>query len=97
MVRQLHQGDFIDGADDVVLIGGLGTGKTHIATALAMQAIEYRHRNATLDLVNALEQEEAMNRAGQLAERLHHEVPIRRHRLHHRYIKACKFRRNLFN
>lgn len=39
MVRQLHQGDFIDGADNVVLIGGPGTGNTHIATALAGQAI----------------------------------------------------------
>ena len=74
MVRQLHQGDFIDGADNVVLIGGPGTGKTHIATALAVQAIEHRRRKArffaTVDLVNALEQEKAMNRAGQLAERL---------------------------
>ncbi len=74
MVRQLHQGDFIDGADNVVLIGGPGTGKTHIATALAVQAIEHHRRKArffaTVDLVNALEQEKAMNKAGQLAERL---------------------------
>ncbi|MDF2496005.1 MAG: dnaA 3 [Sphingomonas sp.] len=74
MVRQLHQGDFIDDADNVVLIGGPGTGKTHIATALAVQAIEHRRRKArffaTVDLVNALEQEKAMNKAGQLAERL---------------------------
>ena len=74
MVRQLHQGDFIDGADNVVLIGGPGTGKTHIATALAVQAIEHGRRKArffaTVDLVNALEQEKAMNKAGQLAERL---------------------------
>lgn len=34
MVRQLHRSDFIDGANKVVLIGGPGTGKNHIATAL---------------------------------------------------------------
>ncbi|WP_367161067.1 IS21-like element helper ATPase IstB (plasmid) [Kozakia baliensis] len=74
MVRQLHGGDFIDQAENVVLIGGPGTGKTHAATALAVQAIE-RHRKkvrfwSTVDLVNALEQEKAPNRAGHIAERL---------------------------
>ena len=36
MVRQLHQGEYIVGADNVVLIGGPGTGKTHIAAALGL-------------------------------------------------------------
>lgn len=35
LVRQLHAGSFIDKCDNVVLVGGPGTGKTHIATALA--------------------------------------------------------------
>jgi DNA replication protein DnaC len=74
MVRQLHRGEFIDGAHNVVLIGGPGTGKTHIATALGIQAVEHHRKKvrffATVDLVNALEQEKAMNRAGQLADRL---------------------------
>jgi DNA replication protein DnaC len=74
MARQLHRGEFIDGADNVVLIGGPGTGKTHIATALGIQAVEHLRKKvrffATVDLVNALEQEKAMNKAGQLAERL---------------------------
>lgn len=74
MVRQLHRGEFIDGADNVVLIGGPGTGKTHIATALGVQAVEHHRRKvrffSTVDLVNALEQEKIMNKAGQLAERL---------------------------
>jgi len=77
MVRQLHRGEFIDGADNVVLIGGPGTGKSHIATALGVHAVEYHRkkvrllppfgrclRPATVDLVNALEQEKAMNSAG---------------------------------
>ena len=71
MVRQLHRGDFIDGGDNVVLIGGPGTGKSHVATALGVQAVEHHRKKvrffATVDLVNALEQEKAMNKAGQLA------------------------------
>jgi len=74
LVRQLHCGDFMDSADNVVLIGGPGTGKSHVATALGVQAVEHRRRKvrffATVDLVNALEQEKAANKAGQLAERL---------------------------
>jgi len=73
-VRQLHRGDFIDRADNVVLIGGPGTGKTHVATALAVQAIEHGRKKvrffSTVDLVNALEQEKTNSRSGQLAERL---------------------------
>ncbi|GBQ74121.1 IS21-like element helper ATPase IstB [Acetobacter lovaniensis] len=74
MVRQLHGGDFIERAENVVLIGGPGTGKTHLATALAIQAITHHRKKArfwsTVDLVNALEQEKTANRAGQIADRL---------------------------
>ncbi|HPV68049.1 IS21-like element helper ATPase IstB [Sphingorhabdus lacus] len=74
LVRQLHRGEFIDGAHNVVALGGPGTGKTHIATALGVQAVEHHRKKvrffSTVDLVNALEQEKAMNKAGQLAERL---------------------------
>src|ERR1700709_134120 len=74
MVRQLHRGEFMADADNIVLIGGPGTGKTHIATALGAQAVEHHRKKvrffSTVDLVNALEQEKAVNKAGQLAERL---------------------------
>jgi len=74
MVRELQRGDFLTGADNVVLIGGPGTGKTHVATALGVQAVEQHRKKvrffSTVDLVNALEQEKAVNKAGQLAERL---------------------------
>ena len=74
LIRQLHRGDFMEDADNVVLIGGPGTGKSHMATALSVQAVEHHRKKvrffATVDLVNALEQEKAMNKAGQLAERL---------------------------
>lgn len=74
LLRQLHRCEFMDGAHNVVLIGGPGTGKTHIATALGVQAIEHNRKKvrffATVDLVNALEQEKAHGKAGQIAERL---------------------------
>ena len=43
-VRTLHRCEFMDGAQNVVLIGGPGTGKTHVATALGIQAIEHHGR-----------------------------------------------------
>lgn len=73
-VRQLHRGESIDGADNVMLIGGPGTGKSHFATAPGVQAAEHDRKKvrffATVNLVNALEPEKAANKAGQLADRL---------------------------
>ena len=72
IVRTLHRCEFIDGAQNVVLIGGPGTGKTHVATALGVQAVEHHRRKvrffSTIELVNALEQEKAKGKAGQIAE-----------------------------
>jgi DNA replication protein DnaC len=76
LVRQLHRCDFIDVADNIVLVGGPGTGKTHIATALGVHAIEHYRRRvrflSTVELVNALEQEKVHGRTGQIANRLIH-------------------------
>ena len=72
-VRRLHRGEFMEGAQNVVLIGGPGTGKTHIATALGIHAIEHHRRRvrffSTIELVNALEQEKAKGKAGHIAEK----------------------------
>jgi DNA replication protein DnaC len=71
-VRQLHRGEFIENAENVVLIGG--TGKSHVATAIGVQAIEHHRRKVrfylTVELVNALEQEKALGKAGKMAEML---------------------------
>jgi DNA replication protein DnaC len=74
LVRQLHRCEFMDGAQNVVLIGGPGTGKTHIATALGVQAVEHHRKKirffSTIELVNLLEQEKAQGKVGQMADRL---------------------------
>ncbi len=76
LVRQLHRCEFMGVADNVVLVGGPGTGKTHIATALGGQAIEHHRKRvrffSTVELVNALEQEKAQGKTGQIAGRLAH-------------------------
>ena len=76
LVRQLHRCEFLQDAHNVVLVGGPGTGKTHIATALGVQAIEHHRKRvrffSTVELVNALEQEKAQGKAGQIAARLLH-------------------------
>ena len=71
LVRELHQLKFVDSAHNVVLIGGPGTGKTHLATSLGVQAIRHHGKRvrffSTVELVNALEQEKAQGKAGRIA------------------------------
>ena len=72
-LRSLSEGAFLANRTNVILVGGTGTGKTHLAIALARQAIRDGHRARfynLLDLVNQLEQEKLAGRGGHLAERL---------------------------
>ena len=75
-MSSLHRCEFLEDAQNVVLVGGPGTGKTHLATAIAVQAIQhhrYRVRFlSTIELVNVLEQEKQAGNAGRLANRLIH-------------------------
>jgi DNA replication protein DnaC len=74
LVRKLHAGEFMDAAQNVVIIGGPGTGKTHIATAIGIDAVQRHGKRVrfftTIELVNALEQEKAAGKPGQLALRM---------------------------
>ena len=59
-IQQLAKGDFLETAHNLILVGGTGTGKTHLAIALGVAAIHHGKRirfyNA-VDLVNLLERE----------------------------------------
>lgn len=81
LVLQLHRCEFLEDANNVVLVGGPGTGKTHIATALGVQAIEHHHRRvrffSTVELVNALEEEKAQGKTRQVAQLIQdHQIHI---------------------
>lgn len=71
LVRQLATLSFADTAQNVVLIGGPGTGKTHLATAIAVSGIAAKGKRvrfySTVDLVNVLEREKRDGKAGRLA------------------------------
>lgn len=71
LIMELADLSFTDAAHNVVLIGGTGTGKSHLATALGVSGITKHSKRvrfySTVDLVNLLEQEKATGKAGKLA------------------------------
>ncbi|MCX7124022.1 MAG: IS21-like element helper ATPase IstB [Gammaproteobacteria bacterium] len=72
-IQQLHQCDFIEAKRNIILVGGTGTGKTHLAIALASQVVKQGKRARfynVVDLVNQLEQEKLQHKAGRLSNRL---------------------------
>jgi DNA replication protein DnaC len=74
LVTTLAEASFTENAHNAVLVGGPGTGKTHLATAIGVSAITQHGKRvrfySTVDLVNALEQEKASGRAGRIASSL---------------------------
>ena len=72
-IRQLHTGGYLASARNIVFVGGTGTGKTHLATALAREVILQGKRArffSVVDLVNQLDTEKREGKAGKLATRL---------------------------
>jgi DNA replication protein DnaC/transposase-like protein len=73
LVNDLAGGGFIAQQRNVVLVGGTGTGKTHLAIAIARSCIRGGARGRfynVVDLVNRLEAETRSGRQGRLAEHL---------------------------
>jgi DNA replication protein DnaC len=73
LIRALAAGGFIAQQRNAVLIGGTGTGKTHLAIAIARSCIRAGARGRffnTVDLVNRLEAESRTGRQGALADYL---------------------------
>ena len=71
LVRELATGSFIADQRNVVLIGGTGTGKTHLAIAIARALIRNGTRGRfynVVDLVNRLETETRGGKQGRLAD-----------------------------
>jgi DNA replication protein DnaC len=73
LVNDLAGGDFIAQQRNTVLVGGTGTGKTHLAIAIARSCIRAGARGRfynVVDLVNRLETETRNGRQGRLADHL---------------------------
>jgi DNA replication protein DnaC len=73
LARDLAGGDFLQHQRNVVLIGGTGTGKTHLAVAIARACIRNGARGRffnAVDLVNKLDAEARADRQGRLADLL---------------------------
>jgi DNA replication protein DnaC len=73
LVRDLASGNFLAHQRNVVLVGGTGTGKTHLAIAMARALIHGGKRGRffnVVELVNKLEAEGRAGRQGRMAEYL---------------------------
>jgi DNA replication protein DnaC len=69
-IESLHELGFVERAENVVLLGPPGVGKTHLAISLAITAAQRGRRvyyGTLVDLIRSLEEAQA---AGQLAHRL---------------------------
>ena len=73
LIQELATGGFLEGKRNIVLVGGTGTGKTHLAVAIARACIRKGARGRcynVVDLVNHLEAELRSGRQGRTADQL---------------------------
>jgi DNA replication protein DnaC len=73
LVRELATGAFLQQQRNAVLVGGTGTGKSHLAVAIVRNCIRGGARgrfHTAVDLVNRLEAETRAGRQGRIADQL---------------------------
>ena len=73
LIRDLAMGGFFEAKRNIVLVGGTGTGKTHLAVAIARSCIRKGARGRfynVVDLVNLLEAELRSGRQGRTVDQL---------------------------
>ena len=73
LVAQLAAGTFLETKRNIVLVGGTGTGKSHIAIGITRALIRSGRKARffnTVDLVNSLEAEAKLGRGGRIADKL---------------------------
>lgn len=73
LVRDLATGGFLASQRNAVLVGGTGTGKTHLAIAIGRACVRTGARGRffnTVDLVNRLEAEARAGKPGRIADQL---------------------------
>ena len=72
-IMNLYSCEFVKTSRNIIMIGGSGTGKTHLAIAIAQKAVrqEFKTRFFNLvDLANQLEREKLDGNAGKLAKQM---------------------------
>ena len=72
-LQTLARGEFIESAHNLILIGGTGTGKTHLSIALGTTLVHQNKRVRffnVVDLANLLIKEQTAGNPGQMARRL---------------------------
>ncbi len=71
LIRQLATMEFTAAAQNLVLVGGTGTGKTHLAIGIGTSGIQHHNKKvrffSAIDLANNLEQEKSAGKQGRLA------------------------------
>lgn len=72
-IRNLYEGDFMREGKNIVLMGGSGTGKTHLAISIGLNLIRQGYKVKfwnLVDLVNELEREKEQGKAGEIIRKM---------------------------